>query len=157
MLELDDGTQIGESTAICRYIEELYPEPNLFGRTPLERATIEMWHQRVDNQGEAAAEEAFRNSFPPFAERALAGSAEPVLQIPPLVGRGRASLGRFLQMLERQLSAAPFIAGGRFTMADISALCACDMGKIAGVALPQNFSHLRTWYDSIAQRPSARA
>jgi glutathione S-transferase len=48
VLELDDGTMISESIAICRYVEELYPEPNLFGATPLERATVEMWQRRIE-------------------------------------------------------------------------------------------------------------
>jgi glutathione S-transferase len=157
MLQLDDGTQIGESTAICRYLEELYPEPNLFGRDPLERAMIEMWQQRANTEGELGAEEVFRNSFAPFATRGLAGSADPIPQIPELVGRGNGRLARFFAMLDRQLQRYPFVAGNRFSMADITALCAVDFAKAGGTTVPNTATSLHRWYDTVAARPSAAA
>ncbi len=155
MLQLDDGSQIGESTAICRYFEELYPEPNLFGRDALEKATIEMWQQRVNSDGELGAEEVFRNSFPPFADRGLAGCADAVPQIASLVDRGKGRLSRFFTMLDRQLESQAFIAGNRFSMADISGLCAVDFAKFVGAPPPENLTHLRRWYDAVVLRPSA--
>ena len=103
MLELDDGRQIGESTAICRYFEELYPEPSLFGRDALEKALVEMWHQRVHADGEIGAEEVVRNSFPPMAQRGLAGTAEFVAQIPALVERGKTALTALLSCFEHTI------------------------------------------------------
>jgi glutathione S-transferase len=72
-LELDDGTIIGESMAICRYLEEVHPEPPLLGRTAIEKATVEMWQRRMEMNGLAAVAEAFRNTVPGFAGRAIAG------------------------------------------------------------------------------------
>ena len=157
MLQLDDGTQIGESTAICRYLEELYPEPNLFGRDPFEKAMIEMWQQRANSDGELGAEEVFRNSFAPFAARGLAGSADPIPQIPALVERGKGRLARFFAMLNEQLQKHLFVAGDRFSMADITALCAIDFAKAGGTALPDATTSLQRWYEVVAARSSAAA
>jgi glutathione S-transferase len=157
MLLLDDGTQIGESTAICRYLEELYPEPNLFGRDALEKAMIEMWQQRANNDGELGAEEVFRNSFVPFANRGLAGSADPIPQIPALVERGKGRLARFFAMLDAQLQKHPFVAGNRFSVADITALCAIDFAKATGATLPDAAASLRRWYEAVGTRSSASA
>lgn len=157
MLELDDGTQIGESTAICRYLEALYPQPNLLGQNAVEQANVEMWQQRIQADGELGAEEMFRNAFPPFKDRGLAGFPTPVPQIAALVERGRVRFGRFLQMLDRQLSARPFVAGARFSIADISALCAIDFGKQVGHAIPDELAALHRWYIEVSGRPSAGA
>ena len=92
MLELDDGRQIGESIAICRYFEELHPNPPMLGRDPYERAIVDMWERRAFDQGMTAVAEMFRNSNPYFKDRGLAGFADPVPQLPQLVDRGRASL-----------------------------------------------------------------
>lgn len=88
LLELDDGTRLGESSAICRYFEELHPDPPLMGRTALEKATVDMWERRADFEGMQAVVENFRNRFPPFAERAIPG-IRGLRQISELVNRGR--------------------------------------------------------------------
>ena len=93
-LELDDGSHISESVAICRYFEELQPEPHLMGSTPEEAGRIEMWNRRMELNGFTAAGEAFRNAVPAFADRALPGT-DPVAQIPDLAQRGRERLPRF--------------------------------------------------------------
>jgi glutathione S-transferase len=157
MLELDDGRQIGESTAICRYFEELYPEPSLFGRDALEKALVEMWHQRVHTDGEIAAEEVVRNSFPPMAQRGLAGAAELVAQIPALVKRGKRRLLRCFHVLNTQLTTQQFVAGARFSMADITTLCAVDFAKFAAIEMPLELHHLARWYGEISTRASASA
>jgi glutathione S-transferase len=73
VLVLDDGTAITDAIAICRYLEELHPEPSLLGRTPAERAVIEAWQRRIERDGFYAAMEAFRNSTPGLKGRALPG------------------------------------------------------------------------------------
>lgn len=157
MLELDDGTQIGESTAICRYMERLHPIPALWGRTALEEAMVEMWQQKVHCDGELGVEESFRNAFPPFAGRGLPGTAETVAQIPELIERGRARYGRFVRMLDHQLERNPFVAGQQFSMPDISALCAIDFARFTGLELPSELKHVARWYEAVSKRPSAQA
>jgi glutathione S-transferase len=157
MLQLDDGRQIGESTAICHYFEQLYPEPSLLGRDALEKAIVEMWQQRVNADGELGAEEVVRNSFPLLANRGLAGTVDPVPQIAALVDRGKGRLSRLFRTLDVQLKDERFIAGPRFSMADISALCAVDFAKFAGVEVPANLSNLQRWYAEVSSRPSAKA
>jgi glutathione S-transferase len=85
VLELDDGTCISESVAICRYFEALQPEPPLMGEGAREQALVEMWQRRMEIDGMMAAGEAFRNATPGFKDRALAGTA-PVAQIAELAG-----------------------------------------------------------------------
>ena len=116
-----------------------------------------MWQQRVNNDGELGAEEIFRNSFPPFADRGLAGSADPVPQISQLIERGKGRLRRFFSILDRQLQQHAFVAGTRFSMADISALCAVDFAKSVGTPLPDDVPNLGRWHNAVAARPSASA
>ena len=111
MLELDDGTQIGEAMAICRYLEEAYPAPPLFGVNRRDRAMVDMWERRAENEGFNGVAEVFRNSTPAFAGRGLPGFAEPIEQIPDLVERGRMRLARFYGRIERQLADNRFIRG----------------------------------------------
>lgn len=91
MLELDDGTQVGESIAICRYFDDLYPQPNLMGKEARDKAVIGMWERRAYLEGSGVFEEIFRDSHPLMVERGLAGTDEPVPQIPALVERGASS------------------------------------------------------------------
>lgn len=157
MLELDDGTQVGESIAICRYFETLRPDPPLLGVDAKDRALVEMWERRAYLEGAAAIEEIFRNSHPMCAGRALPGTAERVDQIPALVDRGRARLRRFFEKFERQLGGSRFVAGDRFSMADISTLVAVDFGRWSQLEIPAECRHLQRWYSEVAMRPSAAA
>ena len=155
MLELDDGTQVGESIAICRYFEDLHPQPNLMGTDAREKAVIEMWERRAYLEGSGAIEEIFRNSHPLLVDRGLAGTDEPVPQIPALIERGRARLRRFLEKFDIQLSQNPFVAGERFSMADISAFCAIEFGCALGIAVPPQYRNLHRWYAEVSSRPTA--
>ena len=92
MLELDDGTQIGEAMAICRYLEDGYPAPPLFGVNRRDRALVEMWERRAELEAFAGLAEVFRNSTPAFAGRGLPGFEEPIEQIPALIERGKKRL-----------------------------------------------------------------
>ena len=155
MLELDDGTQIGEAMAICRFLEEAYPAPPLFGVNRLDRAMVDMWERRAESEGFNGVAEVFRNSTPAFAGRGLPGFDEPIEQIPALVERGRKRLARFYRRIDRQLADNRFIAGPRFSVADITALCIVDFAtRGAKVGLPEDHTNARRWHAEVSARPS---
>lgn len=158
MLELDDGTQIGEAMAICRYFETLHPTPALMGTDAKDKAVIEMWERRAYDEGLIGAAEVFRNTHPAFKDRSIPGHADPVPQVQGLQSRGRQRLGRFFEMLDRQLKDNEFVAGNRISVADITALCAIDFAKNrAETGIPDDHSYLRKWYEAVSARPSAAA
>ena len=119
-LELDDGTCIGESVAICRYLDELHPEPSLMGRDARERAVIEMWNRRAELDGLVPMIHANRNANPSFKGRVVPGTRNDLVQVPEIVERGKAMLGILLERLEEQLAENRFIAGEHFSIADIT-------------------------------------
>ena len=129
-LELDDGNVITESIAICRYLEEIKPEPALFGTGALGKATVEMWHRRMELEGLACVAEAIRNSVEFFKGRALSGPHD-YEQIPALAERAMDRIERFYEMLDTRLAESEFIAGDAYTVADIAALCAVDFARVA--------------------------
>jgi glutathione S-transferase len=157
VLELDDGTRIGESMAICRYIELTHPQPALMGRDPKEQAIIEMWNRRAELDGLMAAAEAVRNGSPMFADRSVGGVQGGFPQIPALVERGAKRMARFFENLDRELAQRPYLAGAQFTIADITAFAAIDFAKRAEITMPATCANVKRWYDSIASRPSAQA
>lgn len=157
MLELDDGRQIGESTSICRYLEELYPDPPMLGRDPYERAIVDMWDRRAFDQGMTAVAEIFRNSNPYFKDRGLAGFANPVPQLPQLVERGHASLERFFLRFDEQLGKSRFIAADVFTQADCTLYCSIEFAGWVSVTIPDGCKNLQRWWKEVGDRPSAKA
>ena len=158
VLELDDGTRLDETVAICRYIEETHPEPNLMGKTALEKATIESWQRHMEFDGLAAVGEIIRNSIPAFSSRGLPGVTDTVPAIPALVERGTASLKRFYERLEKRLAETQFIAGDRYTIADITALCAVDVANnFLKISIPEGNTNSRRWHAAVSARPSAKA
>lgn len=155
-LELDDGTIIGESMAICRYLEHFHPEPPLMGTDALDQAQVDMWERRADMEGIGAVGELFRNSHPAFAGRGLPGRAEQIDQIPELVERGRAQTGWFFEKFDAQIGDKEFVTGSRFTVADITALCATGFAlKVCKVEIPDSCGNFKRWYEAVAARPSA--
>jgi glutathione S-transferase len=157
MLELDTGTCIWEAMAICRYFEDLHPDPPLMGVDATDRAIVEMWERRAYEEGMLGAAEAFRNSHPAFVDRGLAGSSEPVSQIAALIERGRGRLRRFYSQLDRQLAANEFVAGQRYSVADITTLCAIDFAKWTDNGILPEHASLSRWYEAVSARPSAIA
>lgn len=158
VLELDDGTCIAESVAICRYIEELHPEPPLMGTDAKDRAIVEMWNRRVELLGYAPTAEVVRNALPMFEDRGLSGVPGGVPQIPALVERGKQSLGRFFTLLDRQLGDNQFVAGAAFTIVDITAFVTIEFGKRADLQIPdRGAENVLRWHGAIASRPSAAA
>jgi glutathione S-transferase len=158
VLELDDGTRFSEALAIVKYFEELHPEPNLLGATPLERAFVTMWERPGYDEGIVGTAEVARNEMEVFHDRALPGFPnEAVVQIPALINRGKQRVMRYLRKIEGQLSKNRYMAGDRFTFADITNLCAVDFVLFAGMSIPQECPSVARWHKEVSQRPSAAA
>ena len=157
VLELDDGTCIDESVAICRYLEELYPEPNLLGRDALSRAQIESWQRHMEFDGFLSAASVFRNTFPLFSERGVPGRPAGFKAIPDLAQRGRGQYRLFLEDLDKRLADNEFIAGDEFSIADITALVTLDFGKVTDLEIPADHRNIHRWYTQVSSRPSAAA
>lgn len=157
MLELDDGRTMGESIAIARYLDELYPNPPMFGRDPYERAIVEMWERRAFDEGMMAAGEIFRNTHEAFKDRGLPGFATPVPQIPALVERGRARLGHFFKKFDEQLANNRFIAGDTFSIADCTLFCSIEFAGWSDIGIPADCKNLQRWFKEVSARPSATA
>lgn len=155
MLELDDGTQIAEAAAICRYFEHLHPEPSLMGSTAVEKGIIEMWERRAYDELLVGTGEVFRNSHPEFVDRGLAGTRDAVPQIPALIERGQGRVRRHYAKLEDQLRDHPFVAGAAFSFADITTLCAMDFASACQMPIPEASTATRGWYERINARPGA--
>jgi glutathione S-transferase len=149
-LELDDGTVISESIAICRYFEELYPEPPLFGTGALERARVEMWQRRLEFGLLGTVAAVFRHLHPAMAE----------MEVPQVAAWGETNKPRvieFLRFLDGELADRRFIAGDRFSVADITGLVGLDFMKPAKLGLPDELANVRRWHAELAARPSAQA
>ena len=155
-LVLEDGTLISESVAICRYFEEVQPNPPLMGRDPKEKAVVEMWQRQVELQGYTPAGEAFRNYNKRFAGRALAGN-DSYEQIPELVTRSRTRVERFFNLLNDHLESREFIAADVFSIADITAYVMVDFAGWSKMGITESQTHLKRWYESIKARPSSSA
>jgi len=149
VLELDDGTHIAESLAICRFLEERQPEPALFGRTPRERAAINQCVDRLMVRLYAPVVHVFRHTHAWWAAR--------LTQIPAWGEAQRAVVFAELAALEATLGEREFIVGSEFSMADVVAFTTIDFGKPSNLRLGEAHPQLRRWYAAIGARPSARA
>ena len=149
-LELDDGGVISESIAICRYFEELHPEPALFGRTPRERAEVEMWQRLAELQLMMSVAMTFRHTHPAMKEM-----ENPQVPEWAEVNRGRALTA--MRRFDAALAGRRFLAGEAFSVADITGLIAMDFTKPARIAVPEDLANLRRWREEVAARPSAKA
>ena len=149
VLELDDGTPIAESVAICRYIEEIAPEPPLFGSTPKEKALVEMWNRRVELGFLASVAAAFRHLHPAMA------TAE-VPQVPDWGEANKPKAMAFLELMNDELADRPFVAGDHFSIADISFLVAFDFMKVARLKCSEDLTHVWRWHSEVSARPSAK-
>ncbi len=156
-LVLDDGTSIGEVPAIMRYLEEVYPEPPLFGATPKERALATMWERRMELEGFASVMEAVRNAVPGLKGRAIAGP-HGYEQIPALAERSRQRVVNFYADLNARLTEVPFVAGDRFSVADITAVVAVDFAtKGISLPIPEEHTAAKRWYEKVSARPGVAA
>jgi glutathione S-transferase len=149
-LELDDGTVITESIAICRYVEELHPDPPLFGTGALGRAQVEMWQRRVEFALLGPVTAVFRHLHPAMAQME-------VPQVPLWGEANRPRVTEFLALLDGHLAGRPFLCGEAFTVADITGLVALDFMKPARLQAPPELARVRAWHERLAARPSAQA
>jgi glutathione S-transferase len=149
-LVLDDGTPIVESIAICRYFEEVQPDPPLFGTGAVERATVEMWQRILEFQLLAGIAAVFRHLHPAMAP----------LEVPQVAAWGEANrdkLGETFAVLDQRLAGRHFICGERFTVADITGLVAIDFMKPSRLSVPAECANVHRWHRDLAARPSAQA
>ena len=156
LLELDDGTLISEAMAICRYFEVLHPDPPLMGADALETARAEMWERMSEFEGLFAVAESFRNAKRSFAGRALPGIPGESLQIPELIERGRQRAVLYFDRLDARLGESRFLAGARFTTADITAYCTADFARFIEMDAADGLPNLARWQAEVAARPSVR-
>ena len=152
-LRTDDGLVLTDNAAIAAYLEARYPEPPLLGTTPGEKAAVASWNWRVEFEGLLAIAEALRNGSPAMANRALPGPVD-YAQIPELAQRGRERAERFLATLDAQLATHPFVAGERFSIADITAVVAVDFARVIKVRPGEAHPHLQRWRERMAARPA---
>lgn len=148
-LELDDGTCVSESIAICHYLEALHPEPNLFGRDPREQAIIEMWTRRCEIYLANPMMLTVRHSHP-----ALAALEAPQ---PQIADYNRAGAERFMKTLDRRLADREFVAADRFTIADVVAVVGLDFARLIKYRPPEALTNLARWYEACRARPAATA
>lgn len=150
VLELEDGTCISESVAICRYFEELHPEPPLFGRTAVEKAQIEMWLRRVE-----------LNFMVPVGMVWIHGhplTARLIKQIPEAADQNRKRTQIGYQLLNAQLADNAFVAGDDYSVVDAVLLASLDFANgLVGVPYDETLKHLKRWHDTVSARPSAMA
>jgi glutathione S-transferase len=150
VLEFDDGSYLSESVAICRYLEGLHPEPNLLGRDLREQAEIERWNRRMELELFAAIGRTVQNTSPIFQGR--------FKQFPDYGEAQRTVVYQRLERMDRELNGHQFVAGDRFTIADITALVAIDIGRrLADIKIAPELTHLTRWYQIVSSRPSAKA
>lgn len=150
ILVLDDGTAISETMAICRYFEEVKPEPALFGHSAIGKANVEMWNRRMELGLLTQVSQAFRHLHPAMAH----------LEVPQVKDWGEANKQKAmdsLAMLDRGLAGNAFVAGDAFTVADITAMVAVDFMKPARLAVPDDMGNVKRWYAAVSARPSAKA
>jgi glutathione S-transferase len=149
ILEFDDGSCLSESVAICRYFEEVQPEPSLFGTGARERALVQMWNRRIELEIFAAVGHVWSH---------LSKVAE---------GRGRrlpefgeiqkgAAIDR-IAWLDAELKNREFIASDRYSIADITTLCMIDFARTVDIRIAPDQKNLARWYNNVSSRPSAKA
>ena len=150
LLELDDGSYISESMAICRYIEEMHPSPALMGSGALETATIEMWQRRMEFEFILPIISIFRHTADMWKDR--------FVQIAQVAEQERLTVSARMEWLDKELDGKQFIAGDDYTVADITAQCAFVMAKAAlDIKIPEELENLSNWWATVTTRSTARA
>ncbi|HVN64278.1 MAG TPA: glutathione S-transferase [Candidatus Binataceae bacterium] len=149
VLELDDGTCIAESVAICRYFEETNPKPPLMGIDAKDKALVEMWNRRMEFEVLMMSAQAFRNTNAFFKGR--------IPQVPEYGEICKSAALKRLEWLDNELANREFIAGPRYTIADITALVGIDFGRITDIRIGDSQKNLARWHAAVSSRPSAKA
>ena len=149
MLEMDDGTCITESVAICRYLESRYPQPNMFGSTPEECAVIEMWARRAEMLVATPLMLGVRHTHPALAV---------LEQQNPAVAEYNTQSGvQGLAVLDKRLQGRDWIAADRLTIADVIAFVGLDFARLIKLQVPETLNALARWADAMRSRPAAQA
>lgn len=157
-LVLDDGEVLTESSAICRYLEMLHPEPPLFGgNDPLAVGRIESWTRAIEAEGYQACVQVFRDGNPALAGRPLPGNWPELPQLAGMVDRGRTMWARFTGLLERQLERSEWVAGETYSYADIMALTTIDFARSVKLADGDAPPAIARWHAAASARSSAKA
>ncbi len=149
VLELDDGTHIAESVAICRYFEGQKPDPPLMGVDARDRAIVEMWNRRMEFEIHSMTASAFRNTSEFFKGR--------IPQVPEYGEICKNAAIKRLEWLDQELANREFIAGSRYSIADITALIGIDFGRVSGIKITPEQKNLQRWHNAVSSRPSAKA
>jgi glutathione S-transferase len=149
-LVLDDGTIITESIAICRYFEMQHPDPPLFGVGPKDAAIVEMWNRRAEINFFANVAAVFRHTHPAMKELE-------VPQVPAWADANRPGVTWFLELMDRELASREFIAGDRYSVADITMQVAVDFMKPSRLTMPEGANNVKRWHTAVSARPSAKA
>jgi len=148
-LEIDADTTITESVAICRYLESVYPEPNLFGRDPLEIAVIEMWMRRAEMLLATPLMMSVRHGHPALAAIET--------QVPAIADTNTTAATRALKVFDQRLAESPFIAADRVTIADVVAYTGLDFARMVKFTPAPEHTHLARWIEAMRERPAASA
>lgn len=137
-LELDDGRIIAETVSICRYLDELHPEPPMFGTTAFERAETDMWIRRVET--------ALGTPISLFWQHGHPFTAALVTQIPAMAEQAKTRSNEAMVWFDDQLADHDWLAGNRMTMADITLLSLVDFGGFIGIPVPETLTNLTVWH-----------
>ena len=149
VLELDDGNYLAESVAICRYFETQKPEPRLMGVDARDAAFVEMWNRRMEFEIFSMTAQCFRNTSEFFKGR--------IPQVPEWGAICKEAALKRMEWLDKELANRPYIAGERYTIADITALVGIDFGRLTAINIAPEQKNLTRWYESVSSRPSAKA
>jgi glutathione S-transferase len=149
ILELDDGSILAESVAICVYFEGLHPQPPLLGVDARDKAFVEMWQRRMELGVLSNTAGCFRNTHAFFKGR--------IPQVPEYGAVCKEAAAKQLAWLDGELASRRFVAGDRYTIADITALVGIDFGKVSDIRIQPEQKNLSRWYDEVSTRPSAKA
>jgi len=150
-LKLNDGTVLTDNAGIAVWLEETYPEPPLFGTTPLKKADIATWNSRIEGELGWGVASALRNANPAMANRALPGPHD-YEQIPELARRGLLQIDNFFETLERHLETRDFVAGGRLSVADVTCFCFTEFAKIVKKQPGEGHPNILRWHGSLKER-----
>ena len=148
-LELDDGTVIAETVAICRYFDEIQPEPPLFGTTPLEKAMVDMWVRRVEFTTMTPVGNFWRHAHP--------RTAALLTQFKDFGESNTETFKGAQKYLDRELEGRTWLTGETYSMADICLLTTLDFAGWIGLPLEPEYENLKAWHDRASARPSATA
>jgi len=149
VLELDNGKMISESVAICRYFEEMNPQPPLFGTTALEKAQVEMWQRRAEFGFLFPVGMSFQHITGHFKDRMTPNPAWG--EDCKIVAYG------FMKFIDQHLASNQFLVDEYFSIADITMLCTLDFARVVDIRLNEKHQNLKRWYELVSSRNSAKA